>query len=107
MATRLLSDEEMHRTFSAPMRRVEDPNEVAPVNLRGYFEEIPAVDFRGHDCSARVISHVYIDALGLYEHVLVSSNDSNVFMAVVVDREAGLVYGHHLMNLRDKYGLET
>jgi hypothetical protein len=104
---RLLSDDEVLDTFSHPMRRMEDPNEAAPVNLRDYFAEIPAVDFGGHDCSAHDIFHVYVDARGRFEHVLVSSENPNVFMAVIVDRKDRKVYGHQLLNLREKYGLET
>ena len=44
---------------------------------------------------------------GPYEHVLVNSEDRNVFMVLLLDREAGLVYGHRLFDLNCEYGLET
>jgi hypothetical protein len=42
---------------------------------------------------------------GPYEHVLISSEDRNVFMAIVLDREAGAVRGHRLLDLDREYGL--
>jgi len=40
-----------------------------------------------------------------FDHVLVNSEDRNVFMVVVLDREAGKVHGHRLLDLNREYGL--
>jgi hypothetical protein len=40
-----------------------------------------------------------------YEHVLVNTEDQNVFMVLVLDLDAGVVYGHRILDLRREYGL--
>ena len=42
---------------------------------------------------------------GSFEHVLVSSDQRNVFMVIVLDLTRRVVYGHHLLNLNELYGV--
>ncbi len=41
---------------------------------------------------------------GTFERVLVNSEDLTVFVVLVLDREAGVVSGHRLLDLDDEYG---
>ncbi|MFO0960268.1 MAG: hypothetical protein U0800_22980 [Isosphaeraceae bacterium] len=99
----LLSREQYLSTFDSPMRRagVEGP----PFDFWPYFNAIPPADYEGHDCSGCEVESVYRDPSGRYEHVLVKSQDRNVFMALVLDLSSERVYGHWLLDLNREYGL--
>lgn len=49
---------------------------------------------------------MYRDPSGRFEHVLVNSEDKNVFMVLVLDRQEGAVYGHRLLDLNELYGVQ-
>jgi hypothetical protein len=82
-------------------------SEGSPFDFWDYFDAIPPADFEGHDCSAGEVESVYREPSGRYEHVLVKSEDRNVFMVLVLDLRDEKVYGHRLLNLRREYGLDT
>ena len=71
-----------------------------------YFDAIPSVDFEGHDCSEGAVTYVYEHPNGNYQHVLVNSEDKNVFMILVLDLTSRSVLGHRLLDLNQEYGLE-
>jgi len=95
----------MRGTFNDPMQR--RPGPTPEVEFWSYFDAIVPADFGGYDCSAGEVSSVHRDATGRFEHVLVNSTVPNVFMVIILDRQNRSVYGHHLLNLREKYGLDT
>jgi len=102
----LLSESEYHASLMGQMTRV--PQEEPPsFDFWPYFESIPTGDFEGFDCSAGRVEYVYRESAGRFEHVLVDSNDKNVFMVLVLDRVASKVQGHRLLNLRREYGLDA
>jgi hypothetical protein len=101
---RLLTSEEFRETFSDPMQRVVD--EPPPFDFWSYFEAIPVEDFAGHDCSAGEVDNVWRHPDGHLEHVLVNAREANVFMVLVLDRVAGRVVGHHLLDLNREYALD-
>ena len=105
MKTHLLTDEEFQKTFAEPMLRVPTA-EAPPFDFWRYFEAIATADFEHHDCSRQEVECVYRDASGQFEHVLVNSIKSNVFMVLVLDRIRNRVFGHHLLDLNQQYGLE-
>jgi hypothetical protein len=100
----LLSEAEFLATFNAPMRQA-GPDDEPPFDFWEYVEAIPARDFEGRDCSEGSVRTVYRDASGRYEHVLIDSDDREVFMVVVLDRESKTVLGHRLLDLPRLYGL--
>jgi hypothetical protein len=99
-----LTESEFQVTFSAPMQRL-GMDEGPPFDFWPYFESIPAADFDGVDCSAGAVTYVYRHPKGQYEHVLVDSDDRDVFMVLVLDRQAKRVVGHRLLNLPAMYNL--
>jgi hypothetical protein len=100
----LLSREEFLATFNDPMVRV--PAEEQPsIDFWPYFESISQRDFEGHDCSSGQVEYAWRDSSGRFEHVLVDSEDRNVFMLLVLDRLERTVYGHRLLDLNREYGL--
>lgn len=98
-----LSELEFKTTFAAPMQRaglVEEP----PFDFWPYFNAIPKSDFEGYSCSAKRVEYVYRDPTGMFEHVLVDSEDRNIFMVLVLDRMTDRVVGHRLLDLPRLYG---
>ena len=100
----LLSEPEFLGTFTAPMRQVGGDDE-PPFDFWPYVDAIPDGDFEGRDCSEGAVSLAWRNATGRYEHVLIDSDDPEVFMVVVLDRESKTVVGHHLLDLPRLYGL--
>lgn len=103
---KLLTETEFRETFSAPMGQVA-LDAPPPCDFWGYFDAIPRADFEGHNCSEGVVSHAWNDASGRYQHVLVNSEDENVFMVLVLDMRRRSVLGHRLLNLNSEYGIQS
>jgi hypothetical protein len=103
---RLLSEAEFQSTFASPMMRLAQDAD-PPFDFWPYFDEIPAEDFSGHDCSSGRVTYVYRDASGRFEHVLVDSENRDIFMVLVLDRETNVVLGHRLLDLPKLYGLTS
>ena len=101
----LLSREQFIATIGDSRSRATEEDE-PPFDFWPYFKRIPLADFEGHDCSARVVERAWRMSPQPYEHVLVNSEDQNVFMVIVLDCQAGVVYGHRLLDLNHEYGLE-
>ena len=91
----LLTREGFLGTFGETRKRAGNEDE-PPFNYWPYFDAIPAEDFDGHDCSAGIVRYAWRMSPGPYEHVLVCSEDPNVFMVLVLDVENRTVYGHRL-----------
>ena len=101
---RCISNEEWPQYFGSPMQRLSQSDE-PPFDFWSYVEEIPQGDFKGYDCSEGCVDCAYRHPAGQWEHVLVNSNDPDVFMVIVLDRVANSVVGHHLLSLPVLYGL--
>jgi len=99
-----LSEPEFLATFGKPMQRVPS-TEGVPFEFWSYFDGIPADDFESHDCSDGQVTYVWNNPAGTFQHVLVNSEDKNVFMVLVLDLKANAVLGHRLLNLKSLYGL--
>ena len=41
-----------------------------------------------------------------YDHILLPTNEENVFVVVVIDLETEEIYGHHILDLNKEYGLK-
>jgi hypothetical protein len=104
VVTRKLSEDEFRATFAAPMQRA-GPDAAPPFDFWPYFEEIALEDFEGFDCSEGAVTYVWQGADGRYQHVLVNSDDRDVFMVIILDLQADSVAGHHLLDLPHLYGL--
>ncbi|WP_050025273.1 hypothetical protein [Verrucomicrobium sp. BvORR034] len=101
-----LTESEFRATFAGPMQRVALDTE-PPVPFWDYFDAIPTDQFAGHDSSVGSVSHAWTDATGRFQHVLVDTDDKNIFMVIVLDLRKRSVFGHRLLNLNDEYGVEV
>lgn len=102
---KLLTDAEFQGTFTAPMRRVALDGTGAPVAFWSYFDAILTEHFAGHTCPGESVSHAWADANGRFQHVLIATDELNIFMVVVLDLRERAVYGHRLLDLNREYGL--
>jgi hypothetical protein len=101
----LLTRDEYLATCGQPMARVQE-DESPPLDFWNYFDGIPKTDFAGHDCSEGRVDYAWVEPNGRFQHVLVKSENKNVFMVLVLDCPARTVYGHRLLDLNSEYGLE-
>lgn len=101
---RRLSKGEYDQTMSVPMQRI-GTEDTPPFDFWDYFESIPQQDFQGFDCSAGEVDNAYNEATGRYQHILINSDEKNVFMVLILDLNAANVYGHMLLDLNEAYGL--
>lgn len=95
MQTRLLTPAEFHATRINPVRVADG---TPPLNFWDYVGAIPAADFGIADCREGQVTHVY-RMEDRYEHILINSQYQGVAMVIVVDLQAGEVFGHMLLDL--------
>ncbi len=53
------------------------------------------------------VGYIYEAPDGSYQHVLVPSNESNVYLVVVVDKPARSILGHYRLDLGALYGVAS
>lgn len=99
-----LSEAEYGATFSAPMKRLP-ASASPPVDFWDYFANIPNSDFENHNCMSCSVDYVWENSTGTFQHVLVNSENKNVFLVVILDLSAREVLGHRLLNLNHEYSL--
>jgi hypothetical protein len=104
MKMKRLTKDEYKGTFVTPMKKVEKDS-APPFDFWEYFEQIPEKHFENHDCSSGQVDHAWNDSTGRYQHVLVNSEDQNVFMVLVLDLSSRCVYGHRILDLNKEYGI--
>ena len=104
--TVLLSDAEFHATFASPMRDIYGTEHDA-INIWPYFEAIPPKDLQPFAISDAEVAHVYRTGDEKADHVLIATTTKNVFLVLVISHAVRQVVGHHMLNLNEKYGLET
>ena len=92
--------------FSDPMSPIEQQTPL-PAGFWEYVDAIPPEQYDGYECRSPVIERAYRDGSGQWDHLLLNTHDENVFMVVLIDRHSATVVGHHLLNLRIHYGLDS
>lgn len=102
--TTLLSEDDFLGTFAAPMRDVtQEATNV--IDIWPYVASVPVADLRGHYVYDQFVEYVYRDATERFDHVLVMPKTKNVYLTIVVDLIGDRIYGHHLLDLNEKYGV--
>lgn len=104
MNTTLLDEKQFLATFAAPMRNVTD-EPVNVIDIWPYVESVSPDDLRGHEVYDHFVEYVYRDSTGRFDHVQVMTKTKNVYLVVVADLHRDAIYGHHLLDLNEKYGL--
>jgi len=102
MDTHRLSAEAFNDTFQAPMQDVTTTAEQI-LDIWPYVDAIPQADTEGFELAD--VAYVYLNPNGRYEHVLIATEDKNVFFVIVIDVKQVKIHGYHLLNLVELYGL--
>ena len=99
---RPLSEDEFDALFEPPMQDVTQTAD-AVVDLWPYVDSVKQSELG--DITTHDVSFVYRHPNGRYEHVVIDTCAEDVHLVVIVDRNRRSIVGHHLLNLRKKYGL--
>jgi hypothetical protein len=106
MKTRLLDPKEFKGTLAPPMRDVL-ASATNVIDIWPYVASVPLSDLFGNTIVDGMVEHVYRNATDTFDHVMVVTSAKNVFLAIVVDLKGDAVFGHHLLDLNQEYGLVT
>jgi hypothetical protein len=99
----LLTEAGFKATMGEPMTPIEDQTPL-PSDFWPYFDAVETSDLGGYDFGEGQIERAYRDPTGRHDHVLLASNENDVFLVVVIDRRAQSVHGHYLLDLPRVYG---
>ncbi len=93
--------------MAEPMTPPADNDDAGAVDIWQYIDSIPESDFDGFSIGDNDVQMVRRTGDLKYDHVLIPTETRNVYLVLVVDLAGEFVFGHHLLNLNHKYGLET
>jgi hypothetical protein len=104
--SRALSKEEYLATIKGPNQK-QDVQRYDSGFVWPYVDKVPLKDYAGFDICWRYVPFVYKTADGAYDHVFVSTRTQNVFLLVLRNNRSGEIFGHHLLNLNEEYGIKN
>lgn len=104
IAPRTLSEPEFEATFVPPMVDVTTSAEEV-VDLWAYAEPALRQEFPEACSCDWNVKHIYETSNGAFQHVLIPTHLSNLYLVVVIDKLHQQVFGHHLLDLGAKYGV--
>ncbi len=99
--TRLLSADEFEACFAAPIQNVTE-NAEPIVDIWPYVDNISLDDLGLPDLND--VHHVYRDAHGRFDQILIGTGRFNTLLVIVVDRHEKAVLGHRLLDLNREFG---
>lgn len=111
MTPRLLAKDELKSLFGGSVRNITGKEQEASpdgvIDITPYVDAIAKHDLEGHHVLEGLpVEVVYRTSPAVFDLVHVMTDRKNVYLVVVVDVQAGSVFGHHLLNLNKEYGLE-
>ncbi|MBT9518714.1 MAG: hypothetical protein IV112_18675 [Methyloversatilis discipulorum] len=101
---RTLSESEFGATFIPPMNDVTN-NAEEVIDLWGYAEPALRQEFPEVCSCDWNVKHIYESSNGAFQHVLIPTHKSNLYLVVVIDKLLRQVLGHHMLDLGEKYGV--
>jgi hypothetical protein len=104
--TILLIDAEFDATCVKPMQNITG-GESEVVDIWPYFDAIPPSDLQPFSMNESNVQFVYRSGDNRFDHVLIPTSTKNVYLVIVVDLNKCAVFGHHVLNLNEKYGIES
>lgn len=100
-----LSKEEYLSTFTAGMIDVTQTSEPV-VDIWTYINELVTdkiVDQETYDNGH--VAYVYLNPNNKFEHVLLPTNDKNIFIVIIIDLLGKTIKGHYRLDLYSEYNL--
>ena len=99
-----LTEKEFESTFTPPMTDITSSAEEM-INIWPYVEKVLSSEYADAETDSWDVEYVYINQPESHQHILLNTEMENIFLVVVVDVTNKSIYGHHLLNLNQKYGL--
>ena len=103
--TKQLTETEFRNTFGNKMTDVTQTAEPV-VDIWNYVEELvkqKLVD--NYVYENNLVETVYRNDTSTFDHILLPTNDPNIFITLVVDLTNKTISGHSKLDLNQKYGL--
>ena len=107
MPIRLLSETEFDRTMISPMRDMNEGEEITAAGLSEYVTACIQAEALPVALDDMEIERVYISGGNKYQHVLLDYGLPNRYLVIVIALPSGEIFGHHLLDLNKKYGLDA
>ncbi|MBO2009398.1 hypothetical protein [Hymenobacter negativus] len=104
MQTNQLTAEEFQRTCGLTMLNVTETAEVR-LDIWPYVDAIPTAELQGWNLSDGIVRHVYQSSTKEFEHILIGTENVDVFLVIILSLHPLGIYGHYLLNLPKEYGL--
>lgn len=104
ISPRVLSVPEFQATFVHPMVNVTC-NAEEVVDLWAYAEHALRHEFPDVCSCDWTVKHIYEASNGAFQHAMIPTHLSNLYLVVVIDKLHGQVFGHLLLDLGTKYGV--
>ena len=102
----LLTEQEFKATMGDAMGPVPEHTPLPP-DFWDYYDAIDQSDLGGFDFGPGVVARAWRNPAARFDHVLLCSDDPNAFLVIVIDLRGPVVHGHHLLDLRRLYGLDS
>jgi len=104
--TKQLTQDEFKSTFTARMLDVTETAEPT-VNIWPYVQQLTndhlVLDYV---YNKQLVEKVYRNYQTTFDHILLPTNDPNVFMVIVVDLVRLKIMGHLQLDLNKEYGID-
>ena len=100
---RLLSDKEFHDTYCSSMQDISSSPLL--VNIWEYADRVIESEYQNCTAWDWEVKHVSETGDGKYHHFAIPVPKDNTYLMVVLDLKSRKFYGHHILDLNEKYGL--
>src|SRR4051812_14900729 len=101
----LLSEIQFKATFGNKMVDVTETAEPV-VDIWPYVNQlVQIVPELIHTAESGVVDNVYRNSIATFDHVVLPTSRKGVVCVIVVDIKAANVFGHHLLDMNELYGL--
>ena len=102
--TKELSEEQFIQSFGNDMidfSKVELDDPVDIWNYVGELVDLGLIDKLVHE--RNLVESVYRNDLNTFDHIMLPTTNKNIYMVIVVDLKERAVFGHHLLDMTEKY----
>ncbi len=106
MVTNELTKEEYISTFDPKMLDVTQ-TAIPVVNIWQYVEQLTKHNIvLPYVFEKQLVEYVYENTASTFHHILLPTNNKNIFVAIIVDIKEKYIKGHYLLDLEKEYGLK-
>lgn len=100
----LLTDHEFHATFCEPRTNVTGVE--IPFDIWSYADVIIESDYSEYQDWNWRIECIYEMGYQQYHHILIPVPRDNCYLVLVLVDNMKQIYGHHILDMNQKYGLD-